>query len=59
MALAGEVLFVEDPHNFGCFHPIISAKYTYSYQALSEEEKSAFNRLYDEFFYTRHNSFWQ
>ena len=59
MALAGEVLFVEDPHNFGCFHPRISAQYTYSYQALSEEEKSAFNRLYDEFFYTRHNSFWQ
>ncbi|MDD2292688.1 MAG: 4-alpha-glucanotransferase [Bacteroidales bacterium] len=59
MALVGEVLFIEDDMMHGKFHPRISAQNTYSYAALSDGEKSAYNRLYDEFFYTRHNEFWK
>lgn len=59
MALVSEVLFVEDNKLFGKFHPRISAQHTYSYSALSEEEKEGFNTLYDEFFYKRHNEFWK
>lgn len=59
MALAGEVLFIEDELLKGKFHPRISAQFTYSYKALPEEDKAAFNRLYDHFFYHRHNEFWK
>lgn len=58
-ALVSEVLFLEDPKQKGRFHPRISAQFTYSYKALSNEEKDAYNRLYDHFFYQRHNGFWR
>ena len=58
-ALAGEVLFMEDRHRPGLFHPRISAQYTYSYRDLPEDQKDAFNRIYDHFFYKRHNEFWR
>ena len=59
MALVGEVLFLEDPNIHGRFHPRISAQFTYSYSELSSDQKESFNRLYDEFFYHRHNDFWK
>ncbi len=59
MALVSEVLFLEDPRYMGCFHPRISAQYTYSYNALTQEQKKAYNALYDEFFYKRNNDFWK
>ncbi|MCI2082799.1 MAG: 4-alpha-glucanotransferase [Bacteroidales bacterium] len=59
MALVSEVLFMEDPKQTGKFHPRISAQFTYSYKDLPENQKNAFNRLYDDFFYSRHNGFWQ
>jgi 4-alpha-glucanotransferase len=57
-ALVAEVLFVSDPHDRNKFHPRITAQYTYSYKALSDNEKYTFDRLYDHFFYQRHNYFW-
>lgn len=59
MALAGEVLFMEDKDRPGLFHPRISAQYTWSYRDLPEDQKQAYNRLYDHFFYKRHNAFWR
>lgn len=59
MALVGEVLFFEDTKRPGLFHPRISAQYTYSYRDLPEDQKEAYNRLYDHFFYKRHNEFWR
>ncbi len=58
-ALVGEVLFVEDPIKKGKFHPRISAQFTYSFKALEEWQKRAFNSLYDDFFYHRHNDYWR
>ena len=58
-ALAGEVLFLEDSSRPGLFHPRISAQFTYSYRDLPEDQKAAYNRLYDHFFYKRHNEFWR
>jgi 4-alpha-glucanotransferase len=58
-ALVSEVLFVEDPVQRGEFHPRISAQFTYSYKALSESDKIAYNALYNHFFYKRHNDFWK
>ncbi len=52
------VLFVEDKVQKGHFHPRISAQFTDCYRNLSEDQKEAYNRLYNDFFYYRHNDFW-
>jgi len=57
-ALCNEVLFVRDRRNPQKFHPRIRAQQTQSYRALSDEAKTAYNRLYNHFFYERHNDFW-
>lgn len=57
--LCNEVLFVNDAKNPHRLHPRIAAQHTYSYRDLQEDEKEAFNRLYDHFFYERHNRFWR
>lgn len=59
MALAGEMLFLEDPRQPGKFHPRISAQYTYAYRDLPEGQKAVFNNIYNHFFYKRHNGFWR
>ncbi len=59
MGLIDEVLFVEDPVKRGQYHPRISAQFTYSYRALSAEERASFDRLYNDFYYRRHNDFWR
>lgn len=56
--LADEVLFIEDPIEKGKYHPRIAGQYTYIYRSLSEYERWCFNRLYDEFYFNRHNKFW-
>lgn len=42
----------------GKYHPRISAQYTYIYRSLNDYERWCFNRLYNDFFYRRHNDFW-
>lgn len=59
MLLCGEVLFVRDPQDHHRYHPRITAQYTHSYRYLDIHVKEAFNRLYDEFYYHRHNYFWR
>lgn len=52
------VLFVEDPQRKGLWHPRISAQNTEVYNSLAQWDKDAYNRLYDEFFFRRHNDWW-
>lgn len=59
MGLLDDVLFVEDPRRPGYFHPRIGAQHTLAYRALDDWHKGAFNRLHDDFFFRRHNAFWQ
>lgn len=58
---AGEtdVLFVEDPRRKGYWHPRIGAQTTAVYASLEDWRKEAYNRMYDDFFYRRHNAFWK
>ena len=56
--LCTEVLFVPDPYSQNLFHPRILAQHTYSFMHLSDHEKEIYNRIYDAFFYKRHNQFW-
>ena len=58
LGILDDVLFIEDPYQRGHYHPRIAAQYTYQYRVLSDYEKWCFNRLYNDFFYHRHNDFW-
>lgn len=58
LGLIDQVLFIEDPVEKGKFHPRISAQYTYIYRSLNDYERWCFDRLYNDFFYRRHNDFW-
>ena len=58
-ALCNEVLFVRDWMNRNLLHPRIAAQHSYSYRYLDDNVKNAFNRLYDDFYYRRHNYFWR
>ena len=59
MSLIDDVLFIEDPYQKGKYHPRIAAQNTFIYQSLNDYEKAAFNKLYDDFYYHRHNDFWK
>ncbi|MDD3495200.1 MAG: 4-alpha-glucanotransferase [Dysgonamonadaceae bacterium] len=59
MELCTEVLFVKDRMDQNKFHPRITAQFTYSYRYLDDAVKHAFNRIYDDFFYNKHNEFWR
>lgn len=58
-ALISDVLFLPDRRNPHTYHPRIAVQFDFVYEALSDREKAAFNRLYDDYFYRRHNEFWR
>ncbi|MDH6307894.1 4-alpha-glucanotransferase [Dysgonomonas sp. PFB1-18] len=58
-SLCNEVLFIRDKREPDKLHPRITAQFSYSYKDLDDAAKTAFNRLYDEFFYRRHSQYWR
>lgn len=58
-ALISNVLFVPDRKGADKYHPRIGVQHDFAYRALNDWEKAAFNRLYDRYYYHRHNQFWQ
>ena len=52
-------LFLEDPHRAGWYHPFIGARDTEAYRSLPEDLRRRFDELYVDFFYHRHDAFWQ
>ena len=54
-----ETLFVRDPYQKDRFHPRIALQKTELYIALDEKQKATIDRLYEDFFYHRHNKFWK
>lgn len=58
LGLIDNVLFIEDPYEKGKYHPRISAQYTFAYRSLNDYERWCYDRLYNDFFYHRHNDFW-
>lgn len=59
MHIANEMLFLEDPYQPNCYHPRICAYKSYVYRELSPENREAFDRLYYDFYFRRHNAFWK
>jgi len=57
--LISNVLFVEDPRQPEMYHPRIGVYNEPVFDALSVEEKEAFMRLYNNYYYNRHNDYWR
>jgi len=57
-ALISDVLFVRDRKNPNLYHPRISVQFDFIYEALYDNDKAAFNKLYNEYYYHRNNDFW-
>ena len=53
-----DVLFLEDTHRPGTYHPRINAFDTDMFRHLSDNEQAAFRLLHDDFYYNRNNAFW-
>jgi 4-alpha-glucanotransferase len=58
LRLVANVLFVEDPRQSDMYHPRIMAYQEPVYEALGSDEKEAYMRLYNNYFYQRHSMFW-
>ena len=56
--LASCVLFIPDRNNPSLYHPRIDAPKDYIYKSLLQHERQAFDRLYEDYYYHRHNRFW-
>ena len=52
------VLFLEDTHRPGTYHPRINASGTPAFRQLTEQEQAAFLRLHDDFYFSRNDRFW-
>lgn len=58
--LINNVLFVEDTYEKGKYHPRIAVHSEPVYNSLLDEKsRTAFDCLYEDFYYVRHNSFWE
>ncbi len=60
MKLLGEVLLIEEPNSNGLsFNPRITLHTTRSYKELEQFQQYIFDRLYDDYFFKRHDEFWK
>ena len=58
MRLVANVLFVEDPRQAEMYHPRVGATQEPVFEALTSEEKDAYLRLYNNYYYQRHSFYW-
>ena len=56
--LVSNVLFVIDSDSPHGYHPRIIASEDFAYRYLPESDRKAFDRLYEDYYYHRHNDFW-
>jgi 4-alpha-glucanotransferase len=59
MCIANETLFIEDPYDVQRYHPRISAYKSYAYRELPDNVRHAFDWIYHDFYFLRHNDFWK
>lgn len=60
MDLAANVLFFEVPDSKGTlFHPRCQLHETHAFQDLDPDTQRLLKQLHDDYFYQRHNDFWQ
>lgn len=56
--LVSDVLFIADRDDPNKYHPRIAVQTEPVFLHLSANEQQAFNRLYNHYYYQRHNEFW-
>ena len=56
--LVANVLFLEDPQQQGMYHPRIAAWQEPAFDCLNNEERDAYMRIYNNYFFQRHSMFW-
>jgi 4-alpha-glucanotransferase len=59
MRLHCEVIFIKDFKQKNHFHPRISLPKSYTYNSLKYAERQALERLYNDYFFVRHEEFWK
>ncbi len=60
MRLLGEVVLIPEPNSNGtAFNPRITVQTTRSYKELDYFKRTVIDRLYNDYFYTRHDEFWK
>jgi len=59
MDMTDEVLFIEDKAEPGKYHPRILGQQTAIFKTMSPEQRESFSRLYEEFYFHRHNALWR
>lgn len=52
-------LFIEDPRAKGFYHPRFNGPDTLYFKTLDNKMQKAYMRIHDDFFYRRHNGFWE
>ena len=58
LGLPFEGLFIADPHENDSWHPMISPSKA-AMDSLTDEQRCRYHKLYEDFFYHRHNGFWK
>ncbi len=54
-----DTLFIPDPNEKDRYIPRIELQKTKAYQALKDDQKQAIDRIYEDFYFHRHNEFWK
>ncbi len=54
-----DTLFIPDPKEPAKYIPRIELQKTKAYLSLDEEQKQAIDRIYEDFYYHRHNDYWK
>lgn len=57
--LINNVLFIADAENPELLHPRIAVQTESVFHSLFPNEQQAFSKLYEDYFYHRHNDFWR
>jgi len=58
MRAVTNVLFIRDKEDKHRYHLNIGGKSTFAYSQLQENDRKAYDALFDHFFYHRHDEFW-
>lgn len=54
-----DTLFIRDDNEKGKYHPRIALHSTKSFAALDDSQKDAISRLYEDYYYHRHEKLWE
>ncbi|NPD93105.1 4-alpha-glucanotransferase [Xylanibacter muris] len=57
--MMADVLFTEDRRRPGMYHPVAGAYNEPIYNSLSDDDKEAYMRIYNNYFYQRHDIYWE